>query len=437
MQIIHIIPGSGGSFYCGNCLRDSKYVHALRSMQHDVVKIPMYLPLFADEHDLNDIPVFYGAISIYLKQLWPALRRAPSWLNRMLDSKPALKVASRMAGSTRAAGLEEMTVSMLLGEDGGQEGELNHLVDWIGRYCRPDIIHLSNALLLGLAHRIREKLNVPVICSLQDEDTWVDVMRPEAQREVWGLMSRKASHVDAFLSVSDHYTRLMRERLNLPQDKVWSLHLGVEPLDYEFTPAPRKPGNIGFLSRMSRDNGLDILVDAFIELKKAPEAADTQLVISGGYTRDDAGFVKAQKRKLRRAGLLHQVDFHEDFEGEGRKAFFRKVAVLSVPVRNGEAFGLYLLEALASGTPVVQPRLGAFPEIIATSGGGITYEPNRPERLAAALKEVLFGPQQLARLSENGRQGIERHFHLNEQASKMIGIYEHVIKGKVTEAVSK
>ena len=77
MQIVHIVPGSGGNFYCGNCLRDSKYVHELRALNHEVVKVPMYLPIFRDEHDLEDVPVFYGAISIYLKQFYPVFERFP------------------------------------------------------------------------------------------------------------------------------------------------------------------------------------------------------------------------------------------------------------------------------------------------------------------------------------------------------------------------
>ena len=100
---MHIIPGSGGSFYCGNCLRDSKYVEALRKSDHTVIKLPMYLPLFADEHDLSkEIPVFYGAISIYMKQLFPIFRKAPRWVDRVLNSKPMLKLASKFAGSTNA-----------------------------------------------------------------------------------------------------------------------------------------------------------------------------------------------------------------------------------------------------------------------------------------------------------------------------------------------
>ena len=178
MRILNIIPGSGGSFYCGNCLRDSKYVDAMRDLGHEVVKIPMYLPLFADEHDIRDIPVFYGAVSIYLKQLFPVLRKAPAWFDSLMNSKPVLKLAAGMAGSTRAKGLEEMTVSMLLGEEGMQKKELERMVDWMAVHCQPEIIHLSNALLLGLAHRLKDKLKVPLVCSLQDEDVWIDVMRP-------------------------------------------------------------------------------------------------------------------------------------------------------------------------------------------------------------------------------------------------------------------
>ena len=65
-----------------------------------------------------------------------------------------LKLASKFAGSTRAKGLEEMTVSMLLGEEGQQKDELQRMVDWIVENCNPDVIHLSNALLLGLAQQL-------------------------------------------------------------------------------------------------------------------------------------------------------------------------------------------------------------------------------------------------------------------------------------------
>ncbi len=406
MNIMHIIPGSGGSFYCGNCLRDAKYVEAMRKSNHMVRKLPMYLPLFADEHDLSrEIPVFYGAISIYMKQLFPIFRKAPGWVDRALNSKPMLKLASKFAGSTRAKGLEEMTISMLLGEEGQQKEELQKMIDWIVENCDPDVIHLSNALLLGLAHQLGERMQVPVICSLQDEDVWVDVMKPSAAESVWKLMSTKAEDVAKFISVSDYYAVVMKDKMSLPDKKVASVHIGVDPADYTFKPVAEKKRNIGYVSRMCHENGLDILVDAFILLKQKEGFEDVNLVLTGGSTGDDKKFLADIRSRIRENGLQKQVEFHEDFEEQGLREYLEKVSVVSVPVRNGEAFGIYLLECMVSGIPVVQPALGAFPEIVELAGGGVIYQENTPEALALALENLLSDPKEMDRLSRAGNRG--------------------------------
>jgi glycosyltransferase involved in cell wall biosynthesis len=427
MNIIQIIPGSGGSFYCGNCMRDSKYIDALRKQGHDVIKIPMYLPLFSDERDLSDVPVFYGAVSIYLKQLYPIFRKAPKWVDSMLNSKPLLKMASSMAGSTNAKGLEDMTVSMLLGEDGRQKEELDQMIDWIEGNYKPDIVHISNALLLGLAHRIKSRLNVRVVCSLQDEDVWVDAMDKGYQDKVWNLMSEKSADVDAFIAVSDFFAGVMLDRMKLPPEKIHTLHLGVNPANYEHVPFNRRPRNIGYLSRMCHENGFDILVDAFIGLKKKPGFEDVRLITTGGSTGADSKYLKDVKKKLAKEKLDDQVEFHEDFEGQGRLEFLKKVALISVPVRNGEAFGMYLLESMASGVPVVQPSLGAFPEIISLSKGGITYQPNTPEELSKNLAHVLSDPNRMEQLSSDALQGIETKFNILDQAKAMVEIYSKIL----------
>ncbi len=432
MNIMHIIPGSGGSFYCGNCLRDAKYVEAMRKSDHMVRKLPMYLPLFADEHDLSrEVPVFYGAISIYLKQLFPIFRKAPSWVDSALNSKPMLKLASKFAGSTRAKGLEEMTVSMLLGEEGQQKDELQRMVDWIVENCDPDVIHLSNALLLGLAQQLSERLKVPVVCSLQDEDVWVDVMKPSARDSVWKLMSNKAEYVSSFISVSEFYAEVMKEKMEIPDQKLSTVHIGVDPADYTFKPVSEKKRNIGYVSRMCHGNGLDILVDAFILLKKKEEFEDVGMVLTGGSTGDDRKYISDIKGKIREHGLQEQVEFHEDFEEEGLKEYFEKVSMVSVPVRNGEAFGIYLLECMASGIPVVQPDLGAFPEIINLTDGGVIYKSNTPEALAESLESLLTNSEELDRLSRTGREGVNKHFNIDVQANNMIALYERVIQANL------
>jgi len=426
MNIVHIIPGSGGSFYCGNCLRDSKYIEAIRKLGHQVIKVPMYLPLFADEHDIKDVPVFYGAVSVYLKQLYSIFMKAPKWFDKLLNSKPILKLAAGMAGSTNAKGLEDMTVSMLLGEEGKQNEELEKMVEWIAVNVKPDIIHLSNALLLGLAHKLKEKINAPVVCSLQDEDVWVDVMRPEFREKVWGLMHEKSKHVDLFIAVSNYYASVSQVKMQLPSDKIETLYLGVDPETYsEVSNLPRER-NIGYLSRMNFDNGLDILVDAFILLKKQKGFEDVKLFMTGGSTGDDAGFIKNIKRKLMKENIYQEVDFCEDFLCDDRSMFFKKISVLSVPVRLGEAFGLYLLESMAAGVPVVQPALGAFPEIIKVSGGGMTYEPNTPEKLAEALAGILNDKKILAEKSQKGLRSVKEIFDIEIQAKKLVDLYEKI-----------
>jgi len=429
MKIALIIPGSGGSFYCGNCLRDSKYIRALKDLGHQVIKVPLYLPIFEDAHDLDEVPVFYGAVNLYLKQQFPIFRHMPSFVEHALDSKSVLNMAARKAGSTRAKGLEEMTISMLLGEDGGQKEELERLVDWLAEEVKPDVVHLSNALLLGLARQIKQRLKVPVVCSLQDEDVWVDAMEDHYRKEVWDMMSERGKDVDMFIPVSDYYSAEIRKRMDIPVSKMQTVHLGVDTADYSPKPITEKEPVIGYLSRMCEDNGLEILVDAFVKLKRDPKYSKVKLKITGGKTHDDLFFIKTQKWMISERGLENDVYWVEEFEGEERQKFFDSVRLMSVPVYKGEAFGLYQLEAMAAGIPMVQPAVGAFPEVINTSGGGVIFSsPYGPTQLAEALASLILNDEKLQELSIAGLAGVKQHFDIHAQAKKMIAVYEGVLK---------
>jgi glycosyltransferase involved in cell wall biosynthesis len=428
MKIANIIPGSGGSFYCGNCMRDSKFVRALKDLGHETIKVPLYLPIFEDAHDLDEVPVFYGAVNLYLKQQFPIFRHMPAFVEHALDSKSVLEMAARKAGSTRAKGLEEMTISMLLGEDGNQKEELERLVDWLAEEAKPDVVHLSNALLLGLAHRIKQRMNVAVVCSLQDEDVWVDAMDDHYRQKVWDLMSERGKDVDVFIPVSNYYSAEIHQRMVIPESKMQTVHLGVDTYDYFPEPVTKKEPVIGYLSRMCEENGLAVLVDAFILLRKNPEYSTVKLKITGGKTGDDLQFIKVQKQKISKAGLDQDVFWVDEFEGEERQKFFDSVRLISVPVLNGEAFGLYMLEAMASGIPMVQPALGAFPEVTEISGGGVIYGENKPEQLAKSLGELIFNDARLQELSAAGLTGVKDHFDIHAQAKKMVAVYENALK---------
>jgi len=267
-----------------------------------------------------------------------------------------------------------------------------------------------------------------VVCSLQDEDVWVDGLEESFKKKTWKLMAEKAENVDQFIAVSEFYAREMKGIMALPDNKLDRLHIGVDPEDYPWLPVSEKGRNIGFVSRMCYENGLDILADAFIELKKQKGFEDVKLILTGGSTGDDTKFISRVLNNLKVHGLSDQVEIHNDFKCEGLKQFYKKVSVLSVPARRGEAFGMYLLESMASGVPVVQPALGAFPEIIQKSGGGVMYEANVPKQLAGVLAALLSDSDQLQKLSLNGREGVEKYFNIYRQAEELINRYQNLFK---------
>jgi glycosyltransferase involved in cell wall biosynthesis len=431
MKIVNIVPGFGGTFYCGNCLRDSVLVKTLRSSGHDSVTLPIYLPLTTAGNPIQtDTPVFYGAVSIFLKQNYRLFRHMPLWMEHFLDSGPILRYAASKAGSTRAAGLEDMTISMLMGSEGYQADELQQLINYLKHHEKPDIVHLSNALLLGLAEKLKSELNAKVVCSLQDEDVWVDAMRPAFRDKTWKIMAEKGRSVDAFIAVSDFYKEVMKKKMLIPDEKLHTIHIGVDPSNYTVFEPSLSPPVIGYLSRLCEENGLGLLVNAFIELKEKKGFENAKLRLTGGMTGDDKRFLKMITKKLKKKNMLKDVEFLHDFVPETLPAFFNGLSVLSVPVLAGEAFGLYLAESLSSGIPLVQPSLGAFPEIIERTGGGITYSPNSGSALASALVKLLGNHELLLQMSKKGREAMGNHFNNKILTEKMIGVYEQITSVK-------
>jgi len=426
VKIIHIVPGSGGGFYCENCMRDGALVTALREQGHDVVLAPMYLPLFGDHPGLSrNVPVFFGGINVYLQQKSRLFRHTPRWLDRLLDADWLLQLAALRARTTRAAGLGEMTLSMLYGEGGHQAKELERLLAWL-RVERPDLVHLSNALLIGLAPRLKSALGVPVACSLQDEDTWLDGLGPPHDRWCWDAIAERVPFIDAFFAVSEYYACFISERLPVPAECLYTVYPGSDRVGEARSPLPAEPPVIGYLSRLTPALGLDTLVNAFIELKRDPRLAATRLRLTGGSTADDAAWLRQLRAVLRGAGVAGDVEFIESFDRESRSRFLQGLTVLSVPVPKGEAFGAYLIEAMAFGVPVVQPRTGAFEEVIGKTGGGVCYAPNDAATLAKTLGGLLTDRGQLQRLADAGYQAVQGAFNMAATARQTARIYELV-----------
>jgi glycosyltransferase involved in cell wall biosynthesis len=424
MRIAFIVPGTGGTFYCQNCVRDTALVKALSARGHDVVMLPLYLPLLSDAGDLAaGAPVFFGGINVYLQQRFEVFRKTPRWFDRLLDAKWMLRRAARREGTVSAAKLGPMTLSMLEGPQGNQSKELDRLVAWARGQQRPDVIHISNALLLGLVGELKRALEVPIVCSLQDEDTWLDAMEPPYSRRCWEAMAERASDVDAFVAVSEWYADQMTERLGVPRDQIAVVPLAVDLDGVEPGPLPFDPPVIGYLSRMSESQGLGLLVDAFIELKQDPRLRDLRLKATGGMVGPDKAFVAGLRRKLKRHGMQGDAEFVPDFGQPERREFLRSISVLSVPTVRGQAFGGFILEALAFGVPVVQPSAGAFPELVKDTGGGILYDLKEENGLTKALMTLLLDPADSRELGRRGREAVVARYGIDRMVSDMLAVY--------------
>ncbi len=425
MRITYLAPGTGGTFYCQNCMRDAALARALRKHGHELTLVPVYLPILIDaEHISEDVPVFFGGINVYLQQLSGLFRKTPRWIDKWFDVDWMLRMAAKREGSTEASGLGPLTLSMLEGAHGKQKKELDRLLDWLEEHEKPEMVHLSNSLLTGMAEEIKRRLKVPVVCTLQDEENWLDGIQPPYDQQCWDAMSKCANDIDAFISVSKWYGDEMCGRMKLDAAKMNVVHLGIELDDREPAPVADNPPVLGYLSKMCRSLGLGVLVDAFLELKKHPELKDLKLRATGGQHGPDFDFLDQLRAKLKDHGVEDDVEFIAEFDLAHRRDFLRSLTVLSVPADEGEAFGLYIIEALSEGVPVVQPRAGGYPEVLERTGGGVLYDAGDTAGLVESLKTLLLDPNKARALGREGRENVYRDFGVDTMADGVAKVYE-------------
>lgn len=428
MRILMLTPGTG-SFHCGSCLRDHDLCRALRARGHDARMVPLYLPVVLDRPDaeLNG-HVELGGVNMYLQQVSPAfrwIRPALGWLDR----PGLLRWASTKGDMTSAAEHGAMTVSTLRGEHGRQRAEIERLVAHLrGAGETPDVVMLSNAMLLGLARRVRSALGAPIVCTLQGEQPFLDAMREPHRTDAWTELRERGAEVDAFVGVSRWYGALMAERLGLPAERLHAVPNGID-LDGFDPPAERTvdPPVVGYFARLCRDKGLETLIDAFIALRRMSGHEHVRLVAGGAALPLDLKVVAEMRARLDRAGAAGAFEFHPNVSFEQKLALLRGMTVFSAPAHYGESFGLYVAEAMAMGLPVVQPRHGGFTELVEETGGGLLCAERDPDGLALCLAQLLEDRALADELSARGRAAVHDGFTSARMAERVERILVCVI----------
>jgi glycosyltransferase involved in cell wall biosynthesis len=414
--------------YCGSCLRDNAMATELMARGHDVLLLPVYTPTLTDEPNVSNDHVVLGGISAYLEQYVPVFRKTPRWLDRLWDSKTALNLATRRSISTNPKMLGEMTVSVLKGEGGFQRKEIDKFIDWVKDAALPDVVNLPYTLLLGLAKPIRQALKAPIMCTLQGEDLFLDNLQEPYRTQSLDLIREHLQHVDLFLSVSEYYADFMPDYLGIPRDKIRVVPIGINPHGFDRRKSKQSgPFTVGFLGRIAPEKGLRVLAEAYRILRQSGELPEARLEAAGYMAADSKPYLEDIQKSLRDAGLESEFHYRGVLERAEKIAFLQTLDVMSMPAVYDEPKGVTLLEAMACGVPLVQPRRGAFTEIVENTGGGLLVQPDDPQSLAEGILNIARDKQLAAELSANGFRGVREHYTAAHMADKVLEAYESVI----------
>jgi glycosyltransferase involved in cell wall biosynthesis len=429
MRITYITAGAAG-MYCGSCMHDNTLVAALARQGHEALLVPTYTPIRTDEPDVSQKRVFFGGINVYLQQKLGLFRHTPWFLDRLLDAPRLLRWVSRFAVKTQAQDLGELTVSMLQGEHGRQRKEVAKLVRWLAGEVQPQLVHLTNALLSGMVHEMKRQLGVPILCALQGDDIYLESLPEPYKGKCMALIRQHCQEIDGFVATCGYYADFMADYFAIPRQRI---HVVYPGLDLRGHGGPRpsredRPFTIGYFARICPEKGLHVLVEAFRILRQSPGTERCRLHVSGWLGDNNLAYFEEQHQRLKDAGLADSFQHTESPDHDSKVRFLQELDVLSVPTVYREPKGLYVLEALANGVPVVQPRHGSFPELLDATGGGLLVQPEDPHDLARALRQLYENPGHADEMGRKGKEAVHSRFHAGEMARATIEMYSRYVR---------
>jgi glycosyltransferase involved in cell wall biosynthesis len=418
---IAIVTAGGAGMFCGSCMHDNTWARSLKKQGARVTLVPTYTPLRLDEDDESTSQVFLGGINVYLDSRMRFWSKLPRSLTRWLDRPVVIQMATRFGVSSNARHLGELTLAMLAGESGPQSREVIELADFLVDTVRPDAIFFSNALLVGAVGAIRRRFSGQIFCVLQGDDIFLEDLEEPFHGQALAAIRERARDFDGFFVHSAYYRDFMTGYLGLPAEKFHIVPLGIDLTGHDGAPAERngEPFTVGYFARICPEKGLHQLVEAFRMLHK--HHPNTRLRAAGYLGARDRSYFETVREQARDLGTAFEYAGSPPTHDE-KVRFLKSLDVLSVPTVYREPKGIYVLEALANGIPVVQPRHGAFPELLEATGGGLLVEPGDPEDLARALEELLKDPTGRAQLGRGGRAAVHSHYDDATMAQRTLNI---------------
>ena len=416
--------------YCGSCLRDNALAAELIARGHDVTLLPLYTPLLTDEANVSRPDVLFGGISVYLQQHTKFFRKTPRFIDRFIDSPGLIRFFADRSVSTDPKMLGDLTISMLEGTNGVLRKEFDKLLDWVRSEPKPDLVSITNSMLIGLARPLGEALGRPVCCTLQGEDLFLDGLVEPYKSRALEMIRGHVQHVPRFIAVSEYYAAFMAGYLRIPPDKISVVPIGINTKDFDKR-ASRSDDifRVGYLARIAPEKGLQLLADAYAIFRRRVGDAPVRLEAAGYMAPAQQKYLDEVKQSLAKAGIAGDFSYRGVVDRSAKVEFLRQIDALSVPATYDEPKGFFLLEAMACGVPVVQPRRGSFTEIVEKTGGGLLVKPDDPQSLADGLHTLWRDNAQRQQLGRRGFDGVRAHYTIQRSTDRFLAVCNDLVRG--------
>jgi phosphatidylinositol alpha-mannosyltransferase len=331
---------------------------------------------------------------------------APASRREAVDRDDLIVMGQRTIGLPAGGSVAHITLSLMLGP----------LVKRVLASEGFDIIHLHEPFVPLLPFQVlrrSKQLNVATFHAAKDQGReWYAYFRP-AISHWWPRIQGKIAVSPAALRLIERY---------------FTDHYEIIPNGVDFqkfaTPVPPFPQfkdgklNVLFLGRLEKRKGLPYLLQAYAQAKaRLPES---RLIIVG----PDGGMRAGAEAFVRREGLTDVV-FTGYVPEEDKPRYYRTADVFCAPNTGNESFGVILLEAMATGAPVIASNIEGFAYVVGHEQEGLLVPPRDAGALADALVQLLGDAD---RRHELGRRGQEkaRQFSWDHVSQQVLDFYHRL-----------
>ena len=400
---------------------------ALCAAGQDCLLAPLYTPIRTDEESVSIDRVMCGGINVYLQQRWAIFRHTPWFFDRLFDHASLLRRAAGRSQNVRPEhlvrddGLHAARRRRAAAQRSGKTRAL----------ARPRSPPAGRPSEHGAADRAggksRGNWQSPWSATCRAKTpSWkgfpslIAAARWKSSAEMRGRSDGPGGHESLLCRLHGHASGRVENAGSRGST-------GIE-LGRTWDAAGRQsPIRIGYLARICPEKGLKTLAGAVRRLADDPSVPPVHVRAAGYLDPADRPYLLEIEREIAAYGLADRFQYAGELDRPQKITFLQACDVFTLPTTHPEAKGLSVFEAWANAVPAVLPAHGAFPEMVADTGGGVLYSPADPAGLAAVLKQMILDPGLAEDCGRRAQQTVRERYNMEKTAQRMIEVYRQFV----------